>query len=237
MKIGILQCDSTNMEFRLEHGNYPDMFTSIFKNIEKSFEFTNYDVQCSQYPKFPCECDAYIITGSRYSVYDKHDWISKLENYVIELHKIKFPLIGICFGHQMIAKALGGRTELANQGWGVGIHKYNLIASKSWSDPVLNDFSIVAVHQDQVTELPEGAELLAESDFCPYASFRIDNHILTFQGHPEFTPSYTKQLIDDRKNLISDEVIKASLSSLKNEIDNTQVFRWIVDFIHSHSKV
>jgi len=233
MKVGILQCDSTNSEFQAEHGNYPGMFISIFKSIDESIEFSNYDIQSNQFPKFPEECDAYLITGSRYSVYESYDWINKLEDYVVELHKIKHPLIGICFGHQIIAKALGGKAELAHKGWGVGVQKYNKIVSKSWFDPVLNDFSIVASHQDQVTELPEGAELLAKSNFCPYASFCIDNHILTFQGHPEFTKSYSKALLNLRRKTLGEEVFNEGLKSLEKPIQSKITSNWIVNFLNN----
>ncbi len=233
MRIGILKCDSTNIEFRRSHGNYPEMFISIFKDIDKSFEFKNYDVQFNQYPISANECDAYLITGSRYSVYDKEDWIEKLEKYVRELNKLKFPLIGICFGHQIIAKALGGKTELAPQGWGVGVQKYNKIVSKSWFIPVLNNFSILASHQDQVTKLPVGAELLAGSDFCPYASFLVENHILTFQGHPEFTKSFSKDLMVLRKKNIGEYVFAEGIKSLEKTIQSKDITQCIVKFLRN----
>ena len=233
MKIGIFQCDSTNLEFRDEHGNYPEMFISILQSIDRNLKFAIYDVQSIQYPKSLEECDAYLITGSRSSVYDKEEWIRKLENYVIELHKKKYPLIGICFGHQMVARALGGKTELARQGWGVGVQNYNKIVSKSWFNPVLNDFSIVASHQDQVSELPEGAELLAGSAFCPYASFCIDDHILTFQGHPEFTKSYSKALLILRRKILGEDVFKKGLKSLEEPIQSKIISSWMVNFFNN----
>ncbi len=231
MKIGILQCDSTNMDLRTEHGNYPDMFKSSFKSIDKSLEFEIYDIQLSQFPNSFEECDAYLITGSRFSVYDKDKWIQRLEDYVIELNKRKYPLIGICFGHQIVAKALGGKVELASQGWGMGVHKYSKIFSKSWLMPALEDFSLIVSHQDQVTELPEGADLLAESEFCPYASFSIGEHILTFQGHPEFNKSFSKVLINLRKNKLGEVVYETSLKSLKEPIQSEIIIQWITNFL------
>ena len=231
MKIGILQCDSTNKEFRIEHGNYPDMFKSIFKKIDKSLEFKNFDIQLGQYPNLYEECDAYLITGSRYSVYDKDKWIQRLGDYVIELHKRKHPLIGICFGHQIVAKALGGKTELAPKGWGAGVHKYRKIFSKSWLMPSIAEFSLIVSHQDQVTELPVGADLLAESEFCPYASFIIGEHILTFQGHPEFSKAYSKVLIELRKKKLGEAVYVESLKSLEEPIQSEIIIQWITNFL------
>ena len=231
MKIGILQCDSTNLEFRDEHGDYPGMFISIFQSIDRNIEFSIYDVRYNQYPQHLEECDAYLITGSRYSVYDDEDWIRELERYVLELNKIKYPLIGICFGHQMIAKALGGKTKLATQGWGVGVHKYKKILSDSWLNPDIENFSLIVSHQDQVTELPEGGELVAESDFCPKAAFRIEDHILSFQGHPEFNKEYSKILILLRKNKLGPKIFKEGLKSLKKPIESKVIVEWIINFL------
>tara|TARA_B100001250_G_C19751828_1_gene768096 strand:- start:436 stop:1158 length:723 start_codon:yes stop_codon:yes gene_type:complete len=231
MKIGILQCDSTNLEFRSEHGNYPEMFISIFESVDRSLEFEVYDVQLNQYPKEIEECDAYLVTGSRFSVYDKNEWIWRLENYVIELHQRKHPLIGICFGHQIVAKALGGKTELAAKGWGVGVHKYSKTLSKSWLTPDLDNFSLIVSHQDQVTELPKGAELLAGSEFCPLAAFRIGEHVLTFQGHPEFSKDYSKVLIVLRKEKLGNTVYVEGLKSLVNPIHSQIIIKWITNFL------
>ena len=231
MKIGILQCDSTNENFRDEHGNYPEMFMSLFKSVDPDLDFKNYDVQLEQYPQTLKECDAYLITGSRLSVYDDEPWIRKLEKYVVELHRQKHPLLGICFGHQMVAKALGGKTEASERGWGVGVQNYQTVTTQAWIEPALEQFSLLASHKDQVTKLPEGAELIAESDFCPYAAFRIDDHILTFQGHPEFQKAYSKALLNLRKEILGPKVFEAGMKSLEQTIQPQQIAHWMLNFL------
>jgi len=233
MKIGILQCDSTNENFRAEHGNYPGMFISLFQSIDAELEFAVYDVQLEQYPQAPEECDAYLITGSRLSVYDNEPWIRKLEKYVVELHGKKHPLLGICFGHQMVARALGGKTEAAEQGWGVGVQNYQAVSAQAWIEPVLEQFSLLASHKDQVTKLPEDAELIAESDFCPYAAFRIEDHILTFQGHPEFQKAYSKALLNLRKEILGPKVFAAGMKSLEQTIQPLQITNWMLNFLRN----
>jgi GMP synthase-like glutamine amidotransferase len=233
MRIGILQCDATNENFRDEHGDYPGMFISLFQSIDPALEFSVFDVRLGQYPQTPQECDAYLITGSRFSVYDDEAWIHKLEKFVVELHSEKHPLLGICFGHQMIARALGGKTEKAAQGWGVGVQSYRKTKTKSWLNPALENFSLLAVHQDQVTELPEGAELIAESEFCPNAAFMIDDHILTFQAHPEFEKAYSKVLLVLREQILGPEIFAAGVKSLDQSIQPQVITNWMVNFLRN----
>jgi GMP synthase-like glutamine amidotransferase len=233
MRIGILQCDATNENFRDEHGDYPGMFISLFQSIDPELQFTVFDVRLGQYPQTPQECDAYLITGSRFSVYDDEAWIHKLEKFVVELHSEKHPLLGICFGHQMIARALGGKTEKAAQGWGVGVQSYRKTKTKSWLNPALENFSLLAVHQDQVTELPEGAELIAESEFCPNAAFMIDDHILTFQAHPEFEKAYSKVLLVLREQILGPEIFAAGVKSLDQSIQPQVITNWMVNFLRN----
>ncbi|MFN3238443.1 MAG: glutamine amidotransferase-related protein [Pseudomonadales bacterium] len=124
MKIGILKADSVLEQFQPEHGDYPDMFVRrLGDNAPESVEFATYDVEHGVYPNHMDDCDGYVITGSKKSVYDDEDWIRALEAYVVELHEHLKPLIGICFGHQLVAQALGGKTEAAAVGWGVGVHE------------------------------------------------------------------------------------------------------------------
>ena len=231
MKIGILQCDSTMVQFRAEHGNYPEMFISLFKSIDPEMDFNKYDVQLDQYPQTPEECDVYLITGSKYSVYDEEPWIQKLEKFVLELHESKFPMLGICFGHQMIARALGGKTEAAEKGWGVGVQNYRTTSSHTWINPALEQFSLLASHMDQVTKLPEGAELIAESEFCPLAAFRIEDHVLTFQGHPEFQKAYSKALLNLRQEILGPKVFAAGIKSLEQIIHPQQITYWMLNFL------
>ncbi len=234
MRIGILQCDSTNKNFRDKHGDYPKMFISLFHSIDPLLHFTIYDVRLGKYPKTIKECDAYLITGSRSSVYDDELWIQKLENFVLETHQKKHPILGICFGHQIIAKALGGMTEKAEQGWGTGVQSFHKTATKSWLNPNLDRFSLLVFYQDQVTRLPEGAELIAESEFCPIASFHIANHILTFQGHPEFEKPYTKALLELREEILSPEIFSEGIKSLEESVQPEVVTQWMIKFLRKN---
>jgi GMP synthase-like glutamine amidotransferase len=126
MKIGILNADAVRPEFVAEFGEYPDMFARLLMAVDPDVEFVTYEVMSGEYPTDIDEVDAYLITGSKLSVYDDVAWINALKDFVRTLHGAKKKLIGICFGHQLVAEALGGKTRQANQGWCVGVHKAKL---------------------------------------------------------------------------------------------------------------
>ena len=233
MKIGILKCDSTNEHFRKEHGDYPEMFISLFQSVEPFLEFETYDVILREYPNKLQDNDVYLISGSRFGVNDGDKWIDDLEKFVLELQHWEHPLVGICFGHQMIAKALGGKTELAPQGWGAGVQNYRKILTEPWMEPDLEQFSILSFHKDQVTKLPENAVLIAENDFCPYSAYYIGEWLISFQGHPELTKDYVRALLHHRENILGQKVLESGLKSLELQIQPKIIAKWILNFIHN----
>lgn len=232
MHIGILQADSVLPQFQPDFGNYPEMFRDILGRAGgESVRFTIYDVEHGEYPLSLDECDGYVITGSKKSVYDDEPWIHELAEFVRSAHEARKKLVGVCFGHQMVAQALGGKTEPAAGGWGVGIHRSKLVKQPAFLSDDLDAFNLVVSHKDQVTRLPPDAELLATSDFCPNAMFQIGEHILTVQGHPEFVKGYSKALMEFRKDILGNEKFSAGVASLDEPLDRDIVAKWIVNFI------
>lgn len=231
MIIGILQADSVMENLQPVHGNYPGMFAGVLGRVDSNIVFRHYDVEHGEYPGELDECDGYVITGSKKSVYDDEPWIHVLSAFVQKLHEQKKKLVGICFGHQLVAQALGGCAQPADGGWGVGVHENQVLKNEDFMDPQLADFALVVSHKDQVSVLPAGAQLLATSDFCPNAMFRIENHILTFQGHPEFTKAYSRELMEMRQGILGEDKFSAGISSLTRAHDSDIISNWIVRFI------
>ena len=229
MRIGILQTDSVMDQFQPEFGDYPDMFHELLRS--EGVTFVDYDVQHGEYPESMDECDAWLITGSKRSVYDEEEWIARLKDYVAELHAARRKLIGICFGHQLVADALGGKTEPASVGWRVGIIANQVIRQEPFMTPEAPQFNLIFSHKDQVTRLPEEAILLAKSPGCPNAMFRIGNHILAIQGHPEFCKSYSRTLIDFRHETLGEDIYSRGMASLEKNTDEGTVSRWILNFV------
>ena len=195
MNIGILLCDELEADLLAEYGPYSEMFVSLLRPVDPDVTFTVYDVRYGDFPIHLDAADAYLITGSHHGVNDGFPWISELEELTRRLHDARKKVIGICFGHQLIAKALGGKVIKSPKGWGIGMSVNKMTQHKPWMHPSLETLNLRISHQDQVVELPPEAEVLASSEFCPFYMLQIHNNLLTVQGHPEDSKEYTEALI------------------------------------------
>ena len=231
MHIGILQADQVDPEHRARFGDYPAMFAdTLLDGMEQEATFEFFDVRRGRYPRQIEDCDGFLITGSRASVYDDEPWIARLLGFVRELHDANARTVGICFGHQLVAQALGGAVGRSPRGWGVGVHTWTAVRHEPWMHPALREFRLLASHQDQVEALPPGARLLASSAFCPRAAFAIGHHILALQGHPEFTRAYAGFLMHKRRAVLG-AAFEPGVRSLDQPTDAGAIARWIAQFL------
>jgi GMP synthase-like glutamine amidotransferase len=233
MKLGILKTDTVRPEWVPEFGEYPDMFVRLLRAQDASLEFEVYDVERGEYPRDIDEVDGYLITGSKSSVYDDKPWIPPLMEFVRELNARQKKLVGICFGHQLIAQALGGKTEKSARGWGVGLHRHRFTSTPEWHDHKALDLTILVSHQDQVSEKAVGSMVLAGSEFCENAVCQVGKHILTFQGHPEFVPEYSREIMEFRRQMIGEEVYATGVASLAGTHEGDRVAGWVINFLAS----
>ena len=231
MKLGILKTDTVRPEWVPEFGEYPDMFVDLLGQADPDLQFQVYDVENGEYPADIDEVDAYLITGSKSSVYDDKPWIGELMDFVRQLDQRRKKLVGICFGHQLVAQALGGKTEKSSKGWGVGLQYYRFSEAPKWHDKEALEFGILASHQDQVVRNAAGAAVLAGSEFCENAVCQVGNHILTFQGHPEFVAQYSREIMNFRRKMIGEQAYATGMASLAVAPEQQRVARWIVNFL------
>lgn len=237
MKLGILKTDTVRPEWVPEFGEYPDMFVALLGRVDPNMEFVSYDVEGGEYPVDIDEVDAYLITGSKSSVYDDKPWIPPLIKLVQEIAGRGKKIVGICFGHQLVAQALGGKTEKSDKGWGVGLHTHTFTQTPHWHDGGSEDLKILVSHQDQVVKNAEGATVLAGSDFCENAVCQIGDQILTFQGHPEFIPEYSREIMEFRRKMFGEEIYHSGVASISGDQKELQegdrVATWIAKFLNS----
>lgn len=231
LQICILETDVLRPELVDQYDSYGRMFEQLFSRQPIAAEFKVYNVMEGHYPPDSERYDAYLVTGSKADSFGSDAWIQTLKTYLLERYSRGDKLLGVCFGHQILALLLGGNTERAVQGWGVGIHQYRMDNKPSWMSPVLDDLTLLISHQDQVTKLPENATLLASSEFCPIASYCIGDQVLCFQGHPEFVHDYSRALLDLRQQHIGEAAYTKGVDSLQHGHQGHTVAEWMMRFV------
>jgi GMP synthase-like glutamine amidotransferase len=230
LELGILETGSPPKRFDGRFGSYGRMFEDL---LGPSYAYRTFDVRSGELPDEATRCDAYLITGSAAGVYDADEWIARLKGFVQEASG-RVPMIGVCFGHQLMAEAYGGRVIQSPKGWGIGVHTYQVQQREPWMDASPSVAAPVS-HQDQVVELPAGAQVLAGSEFTPYGVVAYpERRAISVQFHPEFAPEYAHALIDLRRGtLFSDSLADTAIASLRGPNDRERVAEWFRRFLRS----
>ena len=193
--------------------------------------FDTWRVSAGEWPTDPAAYAGFVVTGSPASVNDDSPWIRQLEDLLRQLHVQRRPMVGLCFGHQVIAKALGGLVGLSPGGWRLGTAPLPLHSPPAWLDdapPVLN---LYAAHNEQVLQAPPEARVVGGDAFCPLGSLAVGEHIWTVQYHPEFSPAFMADLLDALDGELPDAVIATGRRQIRQPADGSAVMRWIARFL------
>jgi GMP synthase (glutamine-hydrolysing) len=216
MHIGILQTGHVPDEVAARDGTYSDLFA------HRDLTFTTWSVVDMDFPEDAQAAQGWLVTGSRHGAYEDHPFIPPLEALIRAIRDAEKPLVGICFGHQIIAQALGGRVEKFAGGWAVGRKTYRIggreVALNAW-------------HQDQVVELPPGAQVLGGNDFTCNAFLAMGDRILTVQPHPEFPASVVEMLAEHRAATVPAPLVEAARESLPLPTENRLIADWLADVL------
>ena len=232
MKLTILQTGDVPAPLRARFGPYPPMFERMFAAAGHDFTYETVAVHDgAEFPALP-NVEAVLITGSAAGVYDDHFWLDPLRAFIRSAYSAQVPMLGICFGHQIMADALGGDVRKSEKGWGLGRHSYEVRSRPGFLATELNALSIACSHQDQVIVPPRDAEVFLGSAFTPNAGLvYAGGRALSLQPHPEFDDDYSLALAELRRGKAPDDVVNTAVASLATPSHSQQVAGWLGDFL------
>jgi GMP synthase-like glutamine amidotransferase len=228
MKLAVLETGFPPPDLLDRFESYAAMFRDL---LGEGFDWSCYDVQAGEWPQRPQAHEAYLVTGSAAGVYDDEPWIAQLMDF-LRAARGEAKLVGVCFGHQAMAQAFGGKVVKSPKGWGIGLHDYRVVSREPWMAPA-PAIAVPASHQDQVVDLPLGARVLACSAFTPFGMLAYeDQPAVSIQLHPEFTPAFAEALIESRRGTrYTDEQADAAIATLAAPNDCARVGDWIRRFL------
>ena len=235
MRLTIIETGLPPEDLRADWPGYPAMFEALISAVDDSFTYEAVSIVRGDPLPDPAELEGIIITGSAFGVYDEVDWMSALMDFIRNAAKAGTPQFGICFGHQAMAEALGGKVVKSDKGWGVGRHTYDTPERPDWMTDGPADFALAVSHQDQVVAVPEGTKVTARSDFCEYAGLAYaGGTAASFQGHPEFGADFCSALHLLRRGRIGNALVEEALASFKEPLDSAHVAKWMAAFFRAN---
>lgn len=227
-RIAILETGHPPENLKDDFDDYPARFRAL---LGESVPTTRFDVQNGHLPADPAAFQGAIVTGSAAGVYEDHAWIPLLVDW-LRAARGRTRLVGICFGHQVMAHAFGGLVAKSDKGWGVGLHRYEVVGDEPWMHPRARAIAIPVSHQDQVQAISPDARVIATSAFTPYAGLAWGDDAISFQCHPEFQPEYAAALVEGRRGTrIADDLADHAAASLKRPNDRAVLTAWIRAFL------
>lgn len=225
--VGLLRMDDLPEHARHVRGDYPDLYADLF--AEEEVRLLDLAVHRGDVPASLDDADVWLLTGSRHSVYDDHEWIRTALDLTRELVATERPTVGICFGHQLFGAALGGEVGPAGR-WGVGVQAYDTAVALPWFPEASPAMHLIASHQDQVLRAPDDAVVWSTAAYCPVAGLLVGERAWSVQGHPEFTADVAHPLYEGRRERLGADVVDAARASLATPVSNRALARAVVRF-------
>lgn len=229
MHIAVLATNTDDSAFAARHPRDVEKFRALIHGVRPKWRVTAFDLPKGDFPETLQGFDGILIGGSPSSVHDDEAWIARLMDLIGEAYTAGVPLVGACFGHQAIAKALGGVVGRNPGPFVLGTAETTVVAPAPWMDPVAR-FRLAAAHGEQVLTLPPGAEVVGRSEGCPAACYRIGNAVFATQYHPEMTPEFLAELVGECAPMVSAEVVEAARASLALRAEGPRFAEWIARF-------
>ena len=229
--IGILVTNTDRSDFAQRQAGDGEKFTKLMQSARPDWTYRTYDCTQGKFPNSIDECDGYVMGGSPASVNDDEQWIAKLLEFIRQLDTAQKPMVGCCFGHQAIAKALGGTVSKNPNGWGFGVAPTHIAQGEAWMTPSKSTLQLYAAHNEQVTVLPRRAVIVGGDEFCPVGAFTVGAHFLTTQYHPEMTKPFFVGLTHAFENHIGTDIATRARQQAETKTDGIILAQWMANFL------
>jgi GMP synthase-like glutamine amidotransferase len=173
--------------------------------------------------------DGFIISGSDKGVYDDTPWMQPLRDWMVTTRAAGKPMFGVCFGHQIMADVFGGKAEKVGDAE-VGVRSFDVMGETLTGH---------VWHQDQVTQVPQGATVICSADYCPVAALAYDFPAMSVQFHPEYAPEYVSTFLRRSRGVVlSEQVTDDAVAQFDASDVSSDLFaKQVGDFFRSHQKV
>jgi GMP synthase-like glutamine amidotransferase len=232
MHIAVLATNTDDSAFAARHPRDAEKFRALLQGVRPGWKVTAFDLPKEEFPEGLHRFDGVLIGGSPSSVHDEDAWIGRLLALIRDGFAAGVPLAGACFGHQAIAKALGGVVKPNPGAFVLGTAETEVVAPAPWMEPVAR-FRLAAAHGEQVTALPPGAEVVGRTEGCPAACYRVGSRVFATQYHPEMTPEFLEALVEEFAPQFSAEVGEAARASLAQGTEGPRFAEWIARFFEA----
>ena len=232
INVGLLVCGKFSGALSRSGVSHPNLIQDWLQvPASAKLNFRTYRAYEGRLPPKVESCDSYFVTGSPASMVDREPWMLKLASFLLIAAKAQIPVVGLCFGHQVLAQALGGNVKRAPSGWEIGIKKWKVVRQEGWMRECGKFLTLPMIHRDQVAKLPPRSVRVAASERCPNGVFRLANHAIGIQGHPEFTPELLGKLLTARRKDFSAVEYEAAMESLDTPTDAKEMSKWCMNFV------
>lgn len=232
-RIAILNTNTDDSDFSRRYPDDGRKVEGCLRLLRPDWHCEVFAVHAGHFPTDPNAFDGWVMTGSVASVNDAEPWVSRLAALVRDLHVKRVPLVGLCFGHQMVAHALGGRVGPSPKGWRVGVAPTHLHATPAWIDPVQTTLHLFAAHKEQVLAAPAEARVIGGDDFAPVGAMTVGEHILTTQYHPELSREFMVGLLQAFALTWTPELVQQARQQVQQPVDGSLFFRWMAQFLEA----